>query len=210
MTREGVDSTQRMVGRMRDLEALLAGVEARISALQRSSQDVGEVVVAIQSIAGQAHLLSFNATIEAVRAGDAGRGFAVVAEEFRNLSQRSKFSSGEASQSIEQIRHGVREVCQEVLGEIEVVRTITDEIGRIGEGMERIGTEVGGTAKAIEGIVHSAETQGKARNSVAEGTAEISGGSQALGTMAAGVRTAADQLSGIANRLDELMRWFKA
>lgn len=210
VTQEGIESTQRMVGRMRDLESLLAGVEARISALQRSSQDVGEVVVAIQSIAGQAHLLSFNATIEAVRAGEAGRGFAVVAEEFRNLSQKSKRSSGEASRSIEQIRHGVREVCQEVLGEIEVVRTITEEIVRIGEGMERIGMEVGATAKAIDGIVQSAETQGKVRNFVAQGTSEISGGSQALEAMSEGVRTTADQLSEIADRLDELMRWFTA
>jgi methyl-accepting chemotaxis protein len=47
-------------------------------ALERSVERIASVVVLINKIARQTHLLSLNATIEAARVGDAGRGFAVV------------------------------------------------------------------------------------------------------------------------------------
>ncbi|WP_378951561.1 methyl-accepting chemotaxis protein [Pelosinus sp. sgz500959] len=64
-------------------------VQRTIGELDKGSQEIGEIVTLISSIAGQTNLLALNAAIEAARAGEAGRGFAVVAEEVRKLAEES-------------------------------------------------------------------------------------------------------------------------
>jgi len=59
---------------------------AKIAGLTAATQEIGDVVKLIRTIAGQTNLLALNATIEAARAGDAGRGFAVVASEVKSLA----------------------------------------------------------------------------------------------------------------------------
>jgi len=53
----------------------------------RNIAEVGDFIVGISN---QLKLLSFNASIEAARAGQAGRGFAVVADEMTNMSEQTK------------------------------------------------------------------------------------------------------------------------
>jgi methyl-accepting chemotaxis protein len=75
--------------------------------LRRASDSVGEIVIAMRSIAGQTGLLALNASIIAAQAGEEGRSFAVVANSIRGLSDRSSASAREAGEILGGIREGI-------------------------------------------------------------------------------------------------------
>lgn len=68
--------------------------------MRASSQQMGQIISTIETIAFQTNILALNAAVEAARAGEQGRGFAVVAGEVRSLAQNSAQAAGEIRQLI--------------------------------------------------------------------------------------------------------------
>ncbi len=112
-----IDSAARITASVRVIEQNAvrqrASVEM-ISLLERSTQEIGEITLAVSDISDQTNLFALNAAIEAARAGDHGRGFAVVAEEVRSLAEKSEQRAVEVQRVVGTIQTSIRDAAQAV------------------------------------------------------------------------------------------------
>ncbi len=109
----------------------MEGAIGSVEVIQRSAQQMNEIIGVIDSLAFQTNILALNAAVEAARAGEAGRGFAVVASEVRNLAQRSAASAREIRQLIEAST-------QQVDSSVRQIRTAGSNISQIVNGVRGV------------------------------------------------------------------------
>ncbi|CAH2213068.1 methyl-accepting chemotaxis protein [Tepidibacter aestuarii] len=127
----------------------------------------------IKGITEHTNLLALNSSIEAARAGEHGKGFAVVATEIGKLSNQSQNASEKISEVIEEIKHRMYELTQEMsygINKIDegiivaqkaeqsfeqisnsTVKT-KDQIKTIDDNMEEIGLYTGKVIESVETI----------------------------------------------------------
>jgi methyl-accepting chemotaxis protein len=83
---------QDMVG---EADLAVRRTQALVGEIDRMTQDVDQMVQAIEDVSFRTNLLALNAAVEAARAGEKGAGFAVVADEVRQLAQLTNRSARE-------------------------------------------------------------------------------------------------------------------
>jgi methyl-accepting chemotaxis protein len=120
-------------------------VVSAMTEIERSSDQISQIIGVIDDIAFQTNLLALNAGVEAARAGDAGKGFAVVASEVRALAQRS-------SAAAEEIKTLIGTSTQHVGRGV-------DQVGRAGKALASIVNRVAHISTLVSDIAAGASEQ---------------------------------------------------
>jgi hypothetical protein len=115
-----------------------------VDALNDHSKQIGEIVTLISSIARATHLLSFNASIEAARAGDAGRGFAVVAAEVQRLASQTQGATDNVRTRVESI--------------VATCAKVSTAIGTLGEIVSSNAAGANAASSSLSRIIRQIET----------------------------------------------------
>jgi methyl-accepting chemotaxis protein len=106
--KNSVDSSAMNLGdstsSIRELSEQISNTTELMDLLAQDSNNISQIVDAIQGISEQTNLLALNAAIEAARAGESGRGFSVVADEVRNLASKTQQSTGEIQTLIDTLQ----------------------------------------------------------------------------------------------------------
>lgn len=122
----GVSVLQRLessMGEIREMSNRMAHVMSIIENIADKTKVINDIVFKTQ-------LLSFNASIEAARAGQHGRGFAVVAEEIGSLAEISGRAAGDIEHLIHNSRRQVEEFVRETETRVGHGETVTRDLDR--------------------------------------------------------------------------------
>jgi methyl-accepting chemotaxis protein len=100
---QGQMASSQTVEGMGNIRLQMATIGQNMSNLTEKTQQIGEIISAVDDLAQQSNLLSVNAAIEAAKAGEYGRGFFVVAQEVKSLSLESKAATGKVRKILEDV-----------------------------------------------------------------------------------------------------------
>ncbi len=148
----GATTMQNMVRAMESIQASNTQLQNMVDVISQISSKTA----VINDIVFKTQLLSFNASIEAARAGQHGRGFAVVAEEVGHLAELSGHAAKEIESLIDQSKKEVSQIVEMTLARVTEGHRVSNESLNI---FSKLTSSISEVDNQIEGIAQATKEQ---------------------------------------------------
>lgn len=212
---KGNEQIQTVIKQMSVINEKVTKSSSVVNSLGDQSNEIGQIVSIITSIAQQTNLLALNAAIEAARAGEMGRGFAVVADEVRSLAEQSVGATGQIAEIIRHIQKDITETIH-VMGDSTTAVTegiaMVDEAGisfaEIRRSISDVSTQTQEISAIVQQIYAGMESMSDAVENISDITRQTSENSENVAAAAeeqtALMREVADAVHVLAEMIRDL------
>lgn len=210
---ESLTNVRRMAERTEDGNRIMERLASSTEAINQANVQLREMVDIIAEISSKTsvindivfktQLLSFNASIEAARAGQHGRGFAVVAEEFGSLAEMSGQAAKEIQALLETSKKHVSEIVEMTHQRVSDGQAVSKEALAI---FHEISRETGQITKQIQRISEATREQQIGVQQTSTAMNQMDQAAQRNSLLAGDTLRSASDLSEQSRKLTNIMR----
>lgn len=186
---------------MRHVMEATKSINTKLVVLNEKAGNINQVITTISKVAEQTNLLSLNAAIEAVKAGEHGRGFSVVATEIRRLADQTAVATFDIGQTVKEIQGAVSSSVMGMDKFSDEVRKGMEEIQQISGQLSQIIQQVQTLAPRVEDVNEGMQAQASGAEQITQALAQLNESAQQTVDSLRQSSIAIDDLNQVANGL---------
>jgi len=190
-------------------EVLVSEISGESARLLERAEHIEAVVETVRDLAAQSQVLSFNASLEAVRAGEAGKAFALVAAEVRSLAEGSDAGAERIARILRDIQGAIRTTRDRTAAGAKRMEGSARDVRESGHALERLGAMVRESGEAAREIAGALQQQSTGIVQIASAMRDIDAGMSETVARVEAVEAAARELTRMSEHIAEIAAGFR-
>lgn len=209
ISRNGSDAVTETIRGMETIRRRVEDIADNILVLSEHTQQIGEIIAAVNNLADQSRMLALNASVEAARAGEEGKGFAVVAMEVRNLADQNRDATVQVREILGEIQRATNSAVMVTEEGSKGVDSGQQQANKAGESIRELARAIEDAAMAAMQIAASTRQQTIGMDQLTDAMRTIKHATTETVSSTMKVEASVQRLRQAARRVTELLSGLK-